>query len=84
MMGRNMTIEQTIRKQYAGAWYLLFHSAGDRFKFLPTGETISADKYEAIQKIFSPDQEAQQPTSTERQRNNVRAKAEAATRGAGG
>ena len=81
-----MTIEQTIREHYAGAWYLLFHSAGDRFKFLPTGETISADKYEAIKRNLTPveQQPAPELTATERQRNNVRAKAEAATRGAGG
>ena len=67
-----MTIEQIIREQHGGAYWALLHIAeGGRYKFLPTGETISAAEYAAIKRTFS----GANLSADERRRNTLRGKA---------
>lgn len=67
-----MTIEQIIREQHGGAHWALFHVAdGGRYKFLPTGETISAAEYAAIRRTFS----GSNLSADERRKNAIRGKA---------
>lgn len=68
-------IIQTIRRDHRGAWWALFHVAGNGHRFLPTGQIISAAEYAAVCSAFAPVTVAAPLTAADRKRNAVRARA---------
>ncbi|MBS4011080.1 MAG: hypothetical protein KGZ72_10030 [Roseovarius sp.] len=62
-------IIQTIRRDHGGAAWAVFHVVEQGgYRFLPTGQIISAAEYAAVCSAFS-------PVAADRKRNAVRARA---------
>lgn len=91
-------IIEIIRKEYNGAWWALFHTAGKNVKFLPTGSLLTPPQYDLVKKAFTAAPKdtpkpvpAEEPKATTRplsaeeiKKNKVRGDADAAARRAGG
>ena len=77
-----MTVDQmvdSIWRTYGGAWWALFHEDGAGFRFLPTGEHVTAADYQHIRRRFTA--EPRGLTPDEIRRNRLRGIADAADEG---
>ncbi|WP_375552983.1 hypothetical protein [Roseovarius mucosus] len=75
-------IIKTIRRDHGGAWWALFHGAEKGgFRFLPTGQIVSAAEHAAVVSAFAPVAAPQSAperaplTAADRKRNTLRARA---------
>ncbi|WP_074736004.1 hypothetical protein [Ruegeria halocynthiae] len=79
-----MTIDQlenTIRREYGGAWFMLFHIVGGEHQFLPTGHKLTDKDYAEIKCRFGAGN-GSYLTEEERRINQLRWKADRAEKSA--
>ncbi|MEX5726675.1 hypothetical protein Ga0609869_000028 [Rhodovulum iodosum] len=75
-----MTVEdiiQTIRKDHAGAWHMLFQITEGGHKFLPSGHVLTPAAYLAVARAFGSHENPVELSAEDRKRNELQAKAEA-------